>query len=500
MGLVVREHWALLGLIASSALGGCLSPAEGHCGNNGGDAACGGATPHCDLCTLEANGCMAQVPERMECRPVVEVAGTGSSSGSSSGGPGGSSSSTGSSECTAVDGLDEACADPTPYCAEGSCQGCGALDEGFCAALGADTPVCVAESGRCVGCTTASECSEPEPFCTVDLECSGCWKHEQCPDRACDLASGVCMPGPVVWVDSGGCPSAGIGTKTWPFCELASALELPDESLTIRLVAGPIYEERLSVGTPRTVAVIGEGGRPQLTSTTSVVKASNGARLYVAGVEVVGGDPAINCTTGELWLEDVRVTAGAPAGIVASNCDLHVHRSEILQREGNSIELRGNTDLELTSSVVGLGGGATVVAHAVYLRDNSNARVAYSTVAGNRGTESSSSIACESATSLELRNSIAVAAAGSSIDCPQLVATRNVADMALPGDSNLEVLGVPRGWFVDLVQGDFHLTDMAVTAIGDLGRWGSGDPYEDLDGQPRGPEESSSVVVGADAR
>lgn len=486
MAALARGWWALVVLAAT----GCLSRVDGHCGNNGGEAACGELTPYCDLCTLANDGCVGAEPSS-QCRPVIAQAGSSS---------GDSGSSSGASECSA-EGPDAACAAPTPYCAGGTCRGCEALDEGYCATLGVDTPVCDEGSGRCVECTAARPLCEPAvPFCAPDLVCQGCWKHEQCPDSACDLEAGACMPATaVVWVDSGACPGPGRGTENDPFCELGTALALPESVLTVRLRAGSIYDERLSIAAARTIAVRGEDGRPRLTSDSTVINASNGARLYVAGLDVLDGNPAIQCSGGTLWLEDVLVPGSSTGGIVASSCELHVHRTQILDRDGHAIELRGSSQLDLHSSILGLDGTPDAPTHAVYVRDQSRARIVYSTLAGNRGAEASASLACEPSASAELRNSIAVSSAGSSIDCPTLVATHNVVDIALPDESNVEVAALSPAWFVDAPAGDFHVADPEATPFGELAQWAGGDPYEDIDDEPRGPTTPGTSIVGADA-
>jgi hypothetical protein len=123
----------------------------------------------------------------------------------------------------------------------------------------------------------------------------------------------------------------------------------------------------------------------------------------------------------------------------------------------------------------------------------------YSTLAANRGTSPSASIACEAGARVELRNSIVVALVSDSIDCAGIEAARNVVDVALPGEGNVEVAALTPAWFVDVAGGDFHVADVDATPFGGLAVWQAGDPYEDVDGQPRGPREAGADVVGADA-
>ncbi len=480
-----------MSVLAVAGAAGCLSRAEGHCGNNGGDGACGGATPYCSVCTLAADGCVAEAP-RAECRAVTEAEGSSGGSGASSGG---------GLECTRASALDDACPAAAPYCHDGACAPCTAFDPGFCADLDPARPVCDEDGGRCVECTAAEPlCDAAEPLCAPDLECRGCWKHAQCPDSACDLGTGACMPTTtVVWVDPGACPGPGAGTEGDPFCELRSALQLPVDVLTIRLRAGSIQSEQLSVGQARTVAVRGEGGRPRLSSAGSyVVNASNGARLLLAGVDVLDGDPALHCSSAALWLEDVVVRPGPGGAVLGTHCDLHVGRSQIVDRDGHAIELRGRSTLALASSILGLDGTPDAATHAVYLRDESRAVITYSTLAANRSALPAASLRCEPGASATLRSSIALALASDSIDCDALDAAHNVVDVPLPGEANVEVAALSPAWFVDLTRGDFHVADVAATPFGGLGVWAAGDPYEDVDGDLRGPAAPGVDVVGAD--
>jgi len=434
---------------------------------------------------------MAERPALARCLPAPsEVGSSGSGDSSESG-----------AECVAVAGPDLACPLQTPYCDDGACQGCDVFAEEFCAAVDPGLPVCDDGSKRCVECTPAEPlCAAATPFCASDRVCRGCWKHEQCPDSACDLHTGTCMPvTAVAWVDGSACPGPGTGSENDPFCEIDSALALPGDVLTVWVRGSSVLAEQVIVGERRTVAIRAQSGRPRLSAGSFVINASSGARLLVAGIDVLGGDPAINCAGAELWLEDVVVHSSPGDGIVASNCELHVGRSQIIDRDGHAIELRGRSALELSSSILGLNGTPDASTHAIWVRDESTASIVYSTLAANRGMQPSASLACEQTASAELRSSIAVALNGDSIDCTELMATGNVVDVAVPGEANVEVAALSPVWFADLPGGDFHVADPVETPFGGLAVWQGGDPYEDVDGEPRGPTEAMMDVVGADA-
>jgi hypothetical protein len=97
--------------------------------------------------------------------------------------------------------------------------------------------------------------------------------------------------------------------------ELRSAIMQPADVLTVWMRGGSIYAEQLVVGEARTLAVRGVDGRPRLSAGSYVVNASNGARMMLAGIDVLDGDPAINCGSAELWLEDVLVQPGLGDGL-----------------------------------------------------------------------------------------------------------------------------------------------------------------------------------------
>lgn len=112
-----------------------------------------------------------------------EDSGTAPTSGASSGGPSG---------CTAELAEDASCPAEAPYCQEGECVGCLDLFEG-CGGVSTESPVCDAESGRCVECSsTHLDACDPTQAC-VNQTCAACTTDEQCPSELCLVDSGECL-------------------------------------------------------------------------------------------------------------------------------------------------------------------------------------------------------------------------------------------------------------------------------------------------------------------
>lgn len=64
-----------------------------------------------------------------------------------------------------------------------------------------------------------------------------------------------------------------------------------------------------------------------------------------------------------------------------------------------------------------------------------------------------------------------------------------------PGNA---IVGYDAGWFVDVAEGDLHLTAMVPVELATLGVWLSGDPDADIDLDPRPTLDGTMDVVGAD--
>ncbi|MEX1362951.1 MAG: right-handed parallel beta-helix repeat-containing protein [Nannocystaceae bacterium] len=499
-------HWATTiggittgGLLATLLATGCVSLAEGHCGNAASGTVCGGQTPHCSVCQLDNDGCVAEVPA-MECRaaaPEDPSTSTGEDADSTTAQP----------ECSGS-GLDDGCPASTPYCVDETCQSCADQGAEYCGGLDGERPVCEPSSGTCVECTAAQPlCGDAEPLCAPDLVCSGCWKHEQCPDSACDLSSGECMPSTsVVWVDAAACPGPGTGTEADPYCRINDALDHPGEMLTLWVRPGSYVGRVVLTGT-EVAAIRGQpgSGRVELSAEAyEVVSVTSSAMLFLESVDILDTFDEDNTVGAEcaglgLWMEDVNIRPHRGGGVLASDtCRVQLYRSQVIDRDGNAIRLLDRARLSLRSSVVGLNGQVDMPTHAIDARGQSTFEIAYSTVAGNRGLEPSGSISCSEESSGTVRNSIVASFTGNSIDCANLSVERSVVDTAVGGTNNTEVSAISPSWFVDVTARDFHVADPAQTPFLGVAQWLSGDPYEDLAGPPRVLLDDGTAIVGAD--
>ncbi len=95
--------------------------------------------------------------------------------------------------CSADQGPDSSCDGATPYCNDGECVGCAALDNGACAEIDASTPACDPDTGLCAACTTTElDACEPQQVC-IDATCSPCTADAQCASGVCQDEIGDCL-------------------------------------------------------------------------------------------------------------------------------------------------------------------------------------------------------------------------------------------------------------------------------------------------------------------
>ena len=154
---------------------------------------------------------------------------------------------TGPSGC-AGDVVDNpACEGVTPYCIDGACVSCTEL---VCADAEPGKPVCAQDVGICVQCQQQTDCGGDTPICNQATgTCTQCIDHEQCPETACNLETGVCFPGDsILYVDNTPSPpiecsdaKADWGTSPeQPLCTLQNALSrvVEGQPTTIKLKTG----------------------------------------------------------------------------------------------------------------------------------------------------------------------------------------------------------------------------------------------------------------------
>lgn len=432
----------------------------------------------CDS-TCGESGCSASTSGPSTTTSLGTTSADTSGAASSSSEVGTSTSDTTSSGCAG----DAECGAATPHCSMGTCVACSATPnpDAACARLDPDFPLC--NDDECVQCSDrdTTVCTGTVPVCDPTSHlCVGCTAHLQCPDSACHLDEGSCLPEDRVWYvdgDANNCLAAS-GTMAAPYCTIDDALgEIAQASrATIRVIAASApYSEALAIDGNRTVALMGQG------PTAPILDAL--------------GAPSVTVESATLFAERLRWQSNAqdPA-IMLDDAVAWIDRSEIVQNQGGGIDASNGAMLHLRSSVIGAGG--TGLADRVALRiDGATMDVVASTIAGNDGS-ATSSIRCLGGGGGSVRSSIVVGLDPPSISCLGLQVDDSAVDTnGLDGAGNMVFASFNAGWFVAPAAGDFHL--VAGTVFEGLGLWHVGDPTVDLDGDAR-PNPRMGRGVGRD--
>lgn len=500
--------------------------------------------------------------------PTGQVGATTGTSGStgpgSTVGPSGTAGTAGTGEPTT--GGCAPCSSPRPYCLpDGQCGGCeelplfdmscGALEPGepFCREDGEcveclsntecfpekcrlDTGTCVEclldgdcaeglvcdSTGACVGCVDASDCLDPEMgVCDEDSQtCRRCVEHEDCPQTACELDTGVCFPSETgkthhlyVAPSDPGC-EGGACAANLPCCELLHALNevgLRAETFHVIHVAPGMntLPAALAVDGKR-VAVLAEPGfrmAVELADTPAIAlghadpMVASDSKLFVAGVEIAGGasSGAVSCTRAPLvWLDRVTVTDHAGASIRATECRVRARRSSFI-RNAEGVMASSSGTIELENAIV----AGVVPGPAVQVNTLSQIKLLYSTI-GDRSLPLDALLACDNTTAVEIRDSVLVSdgAANPQACLPVTLTVTHTAStspaIALDGfDNRVLLAGEAQALFVDWMNDDLHLVDDGI--LGGLAVWDAAtDPRTDIEGALRPAVDGASDVAGAD--
>jgi hypothetical protein len=492
---------AFTGGVILASFAGCTETNDNHCAAKGGDVFCQEKTGKAEgevFCTnncggdYDFDGCLvAEDPPADECWLCD---GEGSANCGSIGDGDGDTTDT---ETTAdTDSTDDAtetmetettaetgpecmdnlgCPGEMPLCDDGACVGCGDAVGVSCSSEFPDTPACDAASGGCVECTgeDLSACSAGEPACEGGV-CVPCDEHEQCPDSACNMATGACMPTNRVWWVNQTVAGPGMGTAMDPYKEFAPALNNigAGEEGVIYFATPGTHTGQVQVLGNRTVAILGK---------------------TLLGFVQFSGAPAVDANQNStVFLHRVKVSGGDDLGVRCSGCNLWLTESKIVKNSDGDISvLSGN--VKIINSFVG-GNLANFPAVSVSL---GNVEVLYSTVVG--GGISSEAISCVDGNGVVVRNSLIVSAqAADEIDCANAQILSNALEMVLPGNTSLGMMpGL--GWFEDYVEGDFHLVaDFAPIEIATSAIWQLGDPRGDIEGDARPVFDMATDYAGAD--
>lgn len=422
-----------------------------------------------------------------ETATLTTTTGADDSTSSTTTGPGSPTETTSAAECRA----DDECTDAdAPICSEGRCVGCDEVDgspDAACAAKDPDAALCV--SGECVECTPerASACGGIEPICDPDTNaCVGCSYHEDCPQSACRIAEGDCLPDDTVWlVDAEADCDASEGTPALPFCTLGEALEQlgPGQSGTI-VVRPATYAETIEVTGGRTIALLAEStgsSRPRINR--------------------VGAEPLIRVggAASSLYLDGFILQGNSEGPGLSVNEGLaYLDATQIVSNAGSGVEITGGGHVQLRNTIIGRNGDEFSATHGLVVEGSTFAML-YGSLVANEGQGDDDSLTCDATSSGTVRNSIVVGADLESIACSELeVTTSSVDTPGLGGEGNDLLETFEASWFRGVGTGDFHLADPVDTPFAEVARWRTGDPSRDLDGEPRPTRDGTADYAGAD--
>jgi hypothetical protein len=501
MTSTIRSTKAIAGLGLGLTLG-CLvgRPNDDHCSYLDGDRTCADRYPgertFCGTCGLAParDGCIAQRPTDDACYSPcgdgtridddaaclvgasstsgddTTITGEPSTSGSDSGSESSSGSTTGPMPCSGTADCTDAAA---PFCepVSGECVACDGTEDpdGACAGLDPGMPLCV--GGACVQCTAAAAqaCTGETPVCDdASNMCVPCTAHDQCGEAACNLFTGACLPADAV-------VHVGPGQRYTTLGEAVDSFDAGAEGTIV--VHQDNYDEAATVDAGRTLAflaadgdlplwILAGGGSPQL-----VV---GDATVLMDGIQISGNassmHPGVRVDGGRAWVDRARIVVNSGGGVLAQA------GAELVLR---NCFMGGSINNEATTTVNG-----------------SDATILYSTLVAGFG--SATAMSCDGAATVDVRNSILVAEAGSSeIQCSGATIEHTAAEMNL-GGTNTGLGDVNTGWFADYVGGDLHLAATPPISIATTAQWETGDPPMDIDGEARPQLDGAPDVAGAD--
>jgi hypothetical protein len=165
---------------------------------------------------------------------------------------------------------------------------------------------------------------------------------------------------------------------------------------------------------------------------------------------------------------------------------------------GGGLQLDGGTT-HLENSFITSNGTGFSTHGGVLLSDLGELSAVYTTIVDNNAGASAESIHCNDPGPVMLRNTVMFGQTqATSLSCDGAEASDSMVDtMLLMGGRNVVVqpLADP-AWFKDAPGGDFHVKPAAPFA--DLGRWRTGDPRVDYDGEARPDVDLAPDWAGAD--
>jgi hypothetical protein len=364
------------------------------------------------------------------------------------------------------------CTDPlTPFCWGGTCVACSDTPDSDdnCAALDASAPLCL--GGQCVQCTEGNDaaCEGDTPICDTEAQtCVGCTFHHQCPDSACHIAEGSCLPTDRVWtVGNGG-----------NYTNVADALsQIGSGQVGTIIVNDGVYQGPFTISGDRVVAVLGGTGSPRLVSAINLTEPAfdiTGATVYLQGLRLAANpnpETTIRVSGGQLWVDECTFR-----DIVYDGGNFTASQA------GTGVRLVAASEMTMRNTTIGNVSNAG--AAGIEVLEGSSATVLYSTI----GTQSSSTtIHCSTIGTVDVRNSILAAQTTPAHACGDA----EVVSTAVRPTVNT-------GWFVNYAQGNLHLSASGGTEFANVATWLTGDPPFDIDGQARPNVDGAPDFAGAD--
>ena len=443
--------------------------------------------------------CASQVCTR------VEVTTT---SGDETGDPSSTTDALGECQPGAAGVVDPTCSglDPSrPYCSPaGHCVDCTELPS-----CGPPLPACDPGSGLCVECVPgdAAACTGDAPVCDAATQtCVACTAHDQCPESACDFFTGACFPADsVFWLNryDPNC-KPGIGSEDEPFCALAdaaAAIAAAGQPVTLKIHQGS-YSGALVVPTKQELALLNIDAPLGLVALAGggagLLDLKSGAKVIADGL-TLRANPAghgVIATNANLWLDRCEISDNQGLGLALTATVAELRRSVITNNGQRGVDVAGGA-LRLLNTFVTFNGkvekGGGIVAH-----DLATVDVLYSTLIANEAAAGfAANLRCDEdqGWKVDVRNSVIVAKAGDSLDCPATIST-SALDRDPAGDGNLSIsFDALLGFFT--VKGGVYAAK-AGTALATVARWAHGDPTTDYEGDPRPGRDGASDYAGAD--
>lgn len=412
-------------------------------------------------------------------------------------------------DANGVGKVDAACPPDThPYCVAGSCVDCSAID---CATVSPSLPFCDPGTGLCAACL----CDDASPVCDPETNtCSKCDAHGDCPDSACDLDSGACLPAAAtLWVGLASCSDAGDGAKATPLCTLDEAFARVKNgaatSVALR-VEGAAYtvDGSLHVPADRTVALV---PADDLESNSAIVIQSPSApaimvdpkgRLLLDGVKIdQSGGVGLGCAQASMWLDRLTVVGAATHGVASEACTVTMRRSVLVGNITAGVQILGG-GLRVENSFISGNGNFEVPGGGIYLGNGAALDAVYTTFVDNIAAAGNPfSVACDDDAgkeSVKLRNSIAINKGTNTLCEGATVATTAWTTPAAQG-SNIAVDFPSLGMYLEIdanIAGVYRA--IPGTELDALAMWQAGDPRVDFDGDARPSGDQSPDFAGAD--